>query len=136
MLSLAHGLPRSELTSLYQIGVALNLGFGAVIMFAELARRQFERSLSAIETQLLELTNAVEAVPPPTGGSATFMQRTSRTLRCSLAQSSCQLNGSCCKAFKRASSSSCSRRRAGPDLRRIVSTLLHTTTAFPKAAPL
>jgi hypothetical protein len=52
-----------ELVSLFQLGVGVNLGFGAVVVFVEPARRQLERSLTVIESRLLELTRAVEAAP-------------------------------------------------------------------------
>jgi hypothetical protein len=49
-----------ELSSLYQLGVGLNLGFGAIVVFAEPARRQFENSLGVIESRILQLTDATE----------------------------------------------------------------------------
>ena len=41
-----------DLASLYQLGVALNLGFGAVLFFAEPTKKQFERAISSIENRL------------------------------------------------------------------------------------
>jgi hypothetical protein len=50
-----------DLSSLFQLGVGLNFGFGAIVVFAEPARRQFERALATIEPRLLELSATVEA---------------------------------------------------------------------------
>jgi hypothetical protein len=46
---------QADLACLFQLGVGLNLGFGALVVFAEPARRQFRLSLDEIESRLLGL---------------------------------------------------------------------------------
>ena len=50
-----------DLTSLFQLGVALNLGYGALLSIAEPAKRQRDNSLFKIETQLILLAQRQEA---------------------------------------------------------------------------
>lgn len=47
-----------DLSSLYQLGVAMNWGFGAVLIFAQPAKRLFDQSISTLESRLIEINEA------------------------------------------------------------------------------
>jgi hypothetical protein len=53
-----------ELASLFQLGVGLNLGFGALLSFAEPAKKQRDESMHAIETEIMLLAENQDSQQP------------------------------------------------------------------------
>jgi hypothetical protein len=49
-----------DLSSLYHLGVGMNWGFGAILIFVQPAKRLFDQSIAAIESRLFELNSAQE----------------------------------------------------------------------------
>jgi hypothetical protein len=49
-----------DLSCLYQLGVGMNWGFGAILIFSQPAKRLFEQSISSVEARLVELNASRE----------------------------------------------------------------------------
>jgi hypothetical protein len=54
---------RADLSSMFQLAVGLNLGIGAIVIFAEPAQTQFRKSLAVIEPRLARLWRDTDGYP-------------------------------------------------------------------------